>query len=86
MKLADIEDSDKLVTRDLLEVALGRFQNHVDERFNAVDARITGLEGKINGFDARLNTVQRSIWFLIVVVIGQVCATFGPLIWKVYHP
>ena len=33
MKLSDIEDADRLVTRDQLEVALGRLENHVDERF-----------------------------------------------------
>jgi len=75
MKLADIEDANKLVTRDLLEVALGRFQNHVDERFNSVDARI-------NGLDAKITTVQRSILLLIVAVIVQVCATLGPLVVK----
>ena len=41
MKLSDIEDADRLVTRDQLEVALGRLENHVDERFNSLDARIS---------------------------------------------
>jgi hypothetical protein len=71
MKLTDIEDADKLdkfVTRDQLEVALGRLENHVDERFNSLDARI--------------NRVERSIWLLVIAAVIQVGAIFGPVVVK----
>jgi hypothetical protein len=71
MKLTDIEDADKLdkfVTRDQLEVALGRLENHVDERFNSLDARI--------------NRVERSIWLLVIAAVIQVSAIFGPVVVK----
>ena len=68
MKLSDIEDADRLVTRDQLEVALGRLENHVDERFNSLDARI--------------NRVERSVWFLVIAAVIQVLAIFGPVVVK----
>ena len=68
MKLSDIEDADRLVTRDQLEVALGRLENHVDERFNSLDARI--------------NRVERSVWFLVIAAVIQVWAIFGPVVVK----
>ena len=68
MKLADIEDADRLATKDQLEVGLGRLQNHVDERFNSLDARI--------------NRVERSIWLLVIAAVIQVSAIFGPVVVK----
>jgi hypothetical protein len=68
MKLSDIEDADKLVSRDFLEVAIGRLENHVDERFNSLDARI--------------NRVERSIWLLVIAAVIQVSAIFGPVVVK----
>jgi hypothetical protein len=68
MKLSDIEDADRLVTRDQLEVALGRLENHVDQRFNSLDARI--------------NRVERSVWFLVIAAVIQVLAIFGPVVVK----
>jgi hypothetical protein len=67
MRLSDIEDADRLASRDQLEVALGRLENKMDSRFNSVDAKINGLEGKII-------TVQRSIW-VVVAGIGIQVAT-----------
>jgi hypothetical protein len=68
MKLSDIEDAGRLVTRDQLEVALGRLENHVDGRFNSLDARI--------------NRVERSVWFLVIAAVIQVLAIFGPVVVK----
>lgn len=68
MKLSDIEDAGRLVTSDQLEVALGRLENHVDERFNSLDARI--------------NRVERSVWFLVIAAVIQVLAIFGPVVVK----
>jgi hypothetical protein len=73
MKLSDIEDSDRLASRDQLEVALGRLENRMDSRFNSVDAKINGLEGK-------LITVQRSIWLVVAGIGIQVATTL--LHWK----
>jgi hypothetical protein len=56
------------VTRDQLEVELGRVVNHMDERFNSLDARI--------------NRVERSIWLLVIAAVIQVSAIFGPVIVK----
>jgi hypothetical protein len=68
MKLSDIEDSDRLVTKEQPEVAMGRIVNHIDERFN--------------GLDARINRVERSIWLLVIAAVIQVSAIFGPVIAK----
>jgi len=80
MKLSEIEDADRLASRDQVEVALGRLENRMDERFNRVDSRINGLEGKINGLEGKLITVQRSIWLVIAGVGIQVATTL--LHWK----
>ena len=56
------------LTADQLEVALGRLENHVDERFNSLDARI--------------NRVERSVWFLVIAAVIQVLAIFGPVVVK----
>ena len=58
MKLSDIEDADKLVTKDYLEVVLGRLENKLVER--------------INGIEAKLNN-QRSLLIVATVgVIAQI--------------
>jgi len=65
VKISDIDDADKLVTKDYLEVVLGRFENKMMERFNA-------LEAKINGFDGRLNNQRTLIIVAIVGIIAQI--------------
>jgi len=58
MKLSDIEDADKLATKDYLEVVLGRLENKLVER--------------INGIEAKLNN-QRSLLIVATVgVIAQI--------------
>jgi hypothetical protein len=54
------EITDKFVTKDQLEVALGRLENRLIERFNAIEAKIIALEGKFNS--------QRTL--LIVAILG----------------
>jgi len=69
MKISDLEDWDKLVTKDYLEMVLGRFENKMIERFNVLEAKINALDARLNGLDARLNN-QRTL--LIVAIIGIV--------------
>jgi hypothetical protein len=65
MKLSDLDDADKIVTKDYLEVVLGRLENKLMERFNA-------LEAKINGFDGRLNNQRTLVIVAIVGIIAQI--------------
>jgi len=58
MKLSDIEDADKLVTKDYLEVVLGRLENKLVER--------------INGIEAKLNNQRSLLIVAIVGVIAQI--------------
>jgi hypothetical protein len=62
MKLSDIEDADKLVTKDYLEVVLGRLENKLVERINGIEAKLNGVEAKI------LN--QRTL--IIVAIVGVI--------------
>jgi hypothetical protein len=61
MKLSEIEDGDQIVTKDYLNVALGRLENKIDARFNA-------LEGKFN---------QQWIWFAALILTGVVQIAIG---------
>lgn len=70
MKLSEIEDTDKIVSKEYLDIALGRLENQMDRQFNALDARI--------------NRVERSIWLLVLAAILQVSAIFSPLIVKLF--
>ena len=58
MKLSDIEDADKLLTKDYLEVVLGRLENKLVER--------------INGIEAKLNNQRSLLIVAIVGVIAQI--------------
>ena len=58
MKLSDVDDADKLVTKDYLEVVLGRLENKLVER--------------INGIEAKLNNQRVLIIVVIVGVIAQI--------------
>jgi len=58
MKLSDIEDADKLATKDYLEVVLGRLENKLVER--------------INGIEAKLNNQRSLLIVAIVGVIAQI--------------
>jgi len=40
MKISDIDDADKLVTKDYLEVVLGRLENKLVERLNTLEAKL----------------------------------------------
>lgn len=40
MKLSDLDDADKIVTKDYLEVVLGRLENKIVERLNALEAKL----------------------------------------------
>jgi hypothetical protein len=51
---------EKPITKDYLEIILGRLENKIDARFNALEARINGLDGKISS--------QRI--FMIVAILG----------------
>jgi hypothetical protein len=62
MKLSEIDDADKLVTKDYLEVVLGRFENKLIERINGIEAQINGIEAKLVN--------QRTL--LIVAIVGVI--------------
>ena len=47
MKLSELEDADKIVTKDYLEVVIGRLENKLIERFNAVDAKFNAQRNLI---------------------------------------
>ena len=63
MKLSDIDDADKLVTKDYLEVVLGRFENRMMDK-------LTEQIGKLNDrFDGWLRWViglQLGSYILII--------------------
>jgi hypothetical protein len=75
VKLSDIEDADKLVTKDYLEVIIGRLENKIDARFNAIDARF-------NAIDARFNNQRLLIILAVLSVLGQIITA----IWLHTHP
>jgi len=58
MKLSELEDADKIVTKEFLENALGRLENKLDARFNAIDAKFTAIDAKLNAIDAKFNAVD----------------------------
>jgi hypothetical protein len=60
MKISDLEDSEKVMTKEYLDIGIGKLKNDIDARFNA-------LEGRLNGFDTKFNT-QKTL--LIVAIIG----------------
>jgi hypothetical protein len=59
------EEIEKFVTKDYLEVVIGRLENKIDRLENKIDA-------KFNNIDAKFNS-QR-LWIILVLagVIGQI--------------
>jgi hypothetical protein len=66
MKLSELEDADKILTREYLENALGRLENKLDARFNAIDAKFTAIDAKFNAVDGRFNS-QRTLLILAII-------------------
>jgi len=48
VKISDIDDADKLVTKDYLEVTLGRFENKMMEPLGAIVKRLAKVETRID--------------------------------------
>ena len=65
MKLSELEDADKIVTKDYLEVVIGRLENKLIERFNAIDA-------KFNAVDAKFNAQRNLIIVAIITAAAQI--------------
>jgi hypothetical protein len=65
MKISDIDDADKLVTKDYLEVVLGRFENKMMERLNAIVERLARVETRVDG----LQWTVRGLYGLLIVAV-----------------
>jgi hypothetical protein len=74
VKLSDIEDADKIVTKDHLDIVIGRLENKLDARFNAFDARF-------NGIDTKFNNQKTLIIVAILSVVAQIITAIV-LHWK----
>jgi len=72
MKLSDLEDADKILTRDYLEIALGRLENKLAQAMNTLDARINALDARINGLEGKLNNQRTLIWVAIIGIAAQI--------------
>lgn len=65
MKVSELEDGDKIVTKDYLEIVIGRLENKLIERFNDIDA-------KFNRIDGRFNNQRNLIIIAIITVLAQI--------------
>jgi hypothetical protein len=63
------ETTDAFVTKEQLEIALGRLENKIDARFNSVDA-------KLNGMDAKFNNQRILLLGILLGVIAQILSAW----------
>jgi hypothetical protein len=73
------DTTEHYVTREELEIALGRFENKMDAHFNALEQRFValeqrflGIDGKFNGIDAKFNNQRTLLLGIALGVIAQI--------------
>lgn len=66
------EVNDRPLTKDYLEILIGRLENKIDAKFNGLESRINSLEGKINGLEGKLNAQRYLLIVAILGIIGQI--------------
>lgn len=74
VKLSEIEDADKLATKEQLDNAIARLENRMDARFNALEVRFNAIDAKFSA--------QRIL--LIVAVIGILAQIVNA--WLIHSP
>ena len=66
------DTTEHYVTREELEIALGRLENKMDAHFNTMNAKFNGIDAKFNGIDAKFNNQRTLLWGIALGVLAQI--------------